>query len=495
MAAMPFLNLKLMAAAVLLAAGAGTAVGQVRSPLLRVDRATEAVARSQERASQAADAALRAQERVASAQERTVGAQDRTSRVQDAAANVLDRAGVAQDALDEVAGAGSKAALRGRDRAREVLEGVTGPAVQLTQDQLRRHQALVDAAPDRLEMTDLGPSVRGEVIAIDPDSATTAIVERLGYKVVSEEVIEGLGLRTVVLAIPNDMTVSGALAQLSDAAPAAEFAADHIYLPSAAAPLPMLSSAALARGGTIKGRTIGLIDGGVAEHPAVDAAIEQKGFAAGAPAPNAHATAVASLITGGGAVKAAAPGTPLVVADVFGTDPAGGSSLAIARALGWLIGRKTPVVVISLIGPPNPLVREAVSRARSAGVFVVAPVGNDGPAAPPAYPASYPGVIAVTGVDGRNRALIEAGRALHLDYAAPAADIRAAVLSDRVASVRGTSFAAPLVAGRLFLALRDGGNAIARLDREAVDLGAKGPDPVFGKGLLCARCRPSITKN
>ncbi len=43
--------------------------------------------------------------------------------------------------------------------------------------------------------------------------------------------------------------------------------------------------------------------------------------------------------------------------------------------------------------------------------MIVAAVGNDGPSARPAYPASYPGVLAVTGVDGRNRALIEAGRA------------------------------------------------------------------------------------
>ena len=79
---------------------------------------------------------------------------------------------------------------------------------------------------------------------------------------------------------------------------------------------------------------------------------------------------------------------------------------------------------------------------------MVAAVGNDGPAAPPAYPASYPGVLAVTGVDGRNRALIEAGRALHLDYAAPAADMRAVNAKGKWIKVRGTSFAVPFVAAR-----------------------------------------------
>jgi subtilisin family serine protease len=114
---------------------------------------------------------------------------------------------------------------------------------------------------------------------------------------------------------------------------------------------------------------------------------------------------------------------------------------------------------------------------------IVAAVGNDGPAAPPAYPASYPGVIAVTGVDGRNRALIEAGRALHLDYAAPGADMLGAKAGGGMAPLRGTSYAAPLVAARL------AGSSLAALDREAVDLGKRGPDKIYGRGLVCGDCR------
>ena len=121
---------------------------------------------------------------------------------------------------------------------------------------------------------------------------------------------------------------------------------------------------------------------------------------------------------------------------------------------------------------------------------MVAAVGNDGPAAPPAYPASYPGVIAVTGVDGRNRALIEAGRATHLDYAAPGADMLAVNAAGKWVRVRGTSYAAPLVAARAAAAL-SGDNVTAALDREAVDLGRKGPDSTYGRGLLCGSCRRS----
>src|SRR3546814_16350022 len=68
----------------------------------------------------------------------------------------------------------------------------------------------------------------------------------------------------------------------------------------------------------------------------------------------------------------------------------------------------------------------AVTRAQQRGILIVAAVGNNGPAAPHAYPASYRGVLAVTCVDAKDRLLPEAGRALHVDFAAPGDDVLAA---------------------------------------------------------------------
>ena len=110
---------------------------------------------------------------------------------------------------------------------------------------------------------------------------------------------------------------------------------------------------------------------------------------------------------------------------------------------------------------------------------MVAAVGNDGPAAPPQFPASYPGVIAVTGVDAGDRALREAGRALHLDYAAPGADLVAALPGKGYVAVRGTSFAAPLVTARIAAT-----GSPAGLVREAVP--GKGR---VGQGIVCRMCR------
>lgn len=54
------------------------------------------------------------------------------------------------------------------------------------------------------------------------------------------------------------------------------------------------------------------------------------------------------------------------------------------------------------------------------------------------------GVVGVTGVDGRDRVLIEAGRGAQVDFAALGVHGRA----------RGTSYAAPIVAARLASAIQ-----------------------------------------
>jgi hypothetical protein len=345
-----------------------------------------------------------------------------------------------------------------------------------------RLEALVRANRDRLEMTDLGPAVRGQVIAIDPDPAALAAAGQAGFTRQSEERIEALGIVAVTLGLPRGWSVDRALSRLCRIAPSGAFAANHLHGQSGEA--AMIGAAALAQGQAAGAAAIGMIDGGVAGHPALRGPLQQRGFAAGAPAPSGHGTAVASLIAGQGTVRGAAPGAALLVADVYGRDPAGGNALALVRALGWMVAQRVPVVAVSLVGPANPLVARAVGQARARGTWIVAAVGNDGRAAPPAFPASYPGVIAVTGVDARDRVLIEAGRALHLDYAAPGADMAAAGADGTLVAVRGTSFAVPLVAGRLAAHVR-AADPIAGLDGEAVGGGRRG----LGRGIICGTCR------
>ena len=394
------------------------------------------------------------------------------------------------------------------DVASPVLDGTTtllGNIRQRAAERISRLTSLVQRNRDTLELDDRGdPSVRGEVIGIDISAASLQAAQKAGFALIGSDEIEGLDIRTVRLTVPQAMPLSRALKTIRKAAPG-EWSANQLHFESGiiAPSLNRTSAKAGVQMGNIRSASqatsayptgprpspryrIGMIDGGVGQHPSLSGVIEQRGFARGAPTSSAHGTAIASLIAGQGSFKGVLPGTPLLAADVYGNDPTGGNALAIARALGWMAAREVAVVTISLVGPPNPLLARTIAAARGRGMMIVAAVGNDGPAAPPAYPASYPGVIAVTGVDGRNRALIEAGRALHLDYAAPAADMTGAKPEDGTARLRGTSYAAPLVAARLAGQPRP---SIALLDREAVDLGKRGPDKVFGRGLICGNCR------
>jgi minor extracellular protease Epr len=359
----------------------------------------------------------------------------------------------------------------------------------LAKVRLDRITTLLRDNRDRIEPDRDGqPAVRGILVATGVDDAMIARAAKEGFRLVDRDRIEGLDLDIVRFAVPEGRSLARAQKQLAKLLSDAEVDADHIYF--ASGPGGALPAAALATTASSGKASLGLIDSGVAAHPSVAGRVEQRGFATGAPYASRHGTAVASLLIGSGPVRGSAPGQYLLAADVYGSDPAGGNASAIARALGWLVQRGVAVTTISLVGPDNKLLANAVSRAQQRGMLIVAAVGNDGPAAPPAYPASYKGVFAVTGVDGKDRALPEAGRALHTDFAAPGDAVLAATGANTTDRLRGTSFAAPLVAGRLALryptpALDRISPAVSALVFEARDLGNKGRDKTYGHGLIC----------
>jgi subtilisin family serine protease len=159
--------------------------------------------------------------------------------------------------------------------------------------------------------------------------------------------------------------------------------------------------------------------------------------------------------------------------------------------MAWMARARAVVINVSLVGPPNRLLEAAVRSLSDQGRIVVAAVGNDGPAAPPQYPASYPQVIAVSAVDRRGRPLIEAGRATHIDFCAPGADMAAPAGPSGFATVRGTSFAAPIVAGLLARELESANPAAARAAIDALGRRAVRAGPDCGRGVLGADLRAS----
>lgn len=361
-------------------------------------------------------------------------------------------------------------------RTRGLTEAKLVDLRRLTVERLLREH------PRDIEVDDAGqPVVRGEVLALAPAGDVLARIEGAGFRVARRSELTGLGLEAVVLTPPEGVSAREAVRRLKVLDPQGAYDFNHLYQTSgearAAGPRPDPGSAAAAAAGL----RLGLVDGSAAAgHPALRRAkITQSAFAPGGSRVTDHATAVASLMVGAaGPFRGAAPGASLYVADVYGRTPTGGSAEAIARGLAWLAQSRVRIVNISLVGPRNLLLERAVSALNARGVVVVAAVGNDGPAAPPLYPAAYPGVVAVTAVDARRRVLPEAGRGSHVDFAAPGADMAGAGAGGGYLSLRGTSFAAPLVAG--LIARRNGGaDALS-----PTDLGAAGPDPVYGRGLV-----------
>ena len=358
---------------------------------------------------------------------------------------------------------------------------------RLADARLDRLTRLVRANPRLLEFDDAGaPVVRGEVLAESPSAAALAAAQAAGFGVRRTERFDDIGLTLVTLAAPEGDSARRAVRRLRQLDPAGTYDFNHVYSDAGAArgAVAAAPAAAVVR--------VGLIDSGVAAaHPELAGVdVVQRGFAPGGVAPRAHGTAVASLLAG-------RTGSTLLAADVYGTGPTGGSAEAVTRALGWMARERVGVVNVSLVGPPNALLAAAVKGLHARGHIVVAAVGNDGPAAAPLYPAAYPEVVAVTGVDSRDRLLIDAGRSPSLDFAAPGAGLAAASAEGGVASVRGTSFAAPIVAARLAAKLSNpdparARQAVAALAAVAVDLGKPGYDKLYGHGLIGGELRATM---
>lgn len=366
-------------------------------------------------------------------------------------------------------------ALRGLAAPLDDTLGNTADRVtRLASARIERLATIVRRNADVIELDLEGnPARKGELVLLDPDPQQVETARGAGFEPLGEERLADLDLRVVRLRIPANQSLRKAQAKLAKLLPGAEVSADTLLFQSGRAGTAQAGSAP---GSRPIGTKVGVIDGAPGRALSV---AQQRGFAQGAPVGSNHGSAVVSLLQLAGVRQ-------IAVADVYGTDRAGGNTLAVVRALDWLSGTGARVVSISLVGPASPVLARAIAAAQRKGIVIVAAVGNDGPAAPPAFPASYPGVIAVTAVDGRDRPLIEAGKALHLDYAAPGADMLAAAADGRWMRVRGTSFATPLVAARAAAAMGSGLAVVPTLDHEA-----RRPSRAlaYGRGILCGDCR------
>ncbi len=260
------------------------------------------------------------------------------------------------------------------------------------------------------------------------------------------------------------------------------------------------------------GAVVAVVDTGVdASHPDLRGRIGPGiDFVDGDSTPqdgNGHGTHVSGIIAAdannGIGVDSVAPGAeimPVRVLDASGS----GSDSDVAKGIDWAVDHGASVINLSLGGtvPTSGLgiqddISAAVQRAVGRGVVVVAAAGNDG--LPFCENDSEQGkVLCVGAVDKRGSRTFYSSFGAGLSLVAPGGSAMPGTDEDVLSTwpgggyqeLAGTSQATPHVSGvaALLVSLGVRGQAaVQRILATATDLGAPGPDPVYGAGLVNAQ--------
>ncbi|WP_162893652.1 S8 family serine peptidase [Marinobacter sp. Arc7-DN-1] len=324
-------------------------------------------------------------------------------------------------------------------------------------------------------------------------------LDRPGITVLERTTLSGLGMMVARFRVRADMdsleTLRTLLPGLAD-----RLDRNHVYSPQISQSQYPGEAEASPGESLCEGPVrIGMIDTSVAtEHPAFqDARIMEQRFLSteggrGDLAPvTEHGTAVAGQMVGrrGEPGKARLPAATLFNASVFyrRTKDLSGATLGhLLEGLDWLATQKLPVINISLTGPDNLLLAAAVRKLREQGTLLVAAVGNEGPAAPPLYPAAYPEVVGVTAASRTGDLFRWANRGEQVMFAAHGVAVDVPHPDGGVITDSGTSLAAPVVTAALACGVSGGDSeaALAALIDQAQDLGEPGRDSLFGFGFL-----------
>jgi len=187
-------------------------------------------------------------------------------------------------------------------------------------------------------------------------------------------------------------------------------------------------------------------------------------------------------------VAGAAWGCTLLPVRVTNSD--GYASLfAILQAVTWAVDSGARVINLSFEGiHSSTALASAFAYARGHGCLVVAAGGNSG-----VYDATadQPNVLSIAATDAADDHPAWASLGPYIDLAAPGVAIRTTARGGGTATVSGTSFASPLVAGIAALLLSAAPDLTpaeleAVLESTAADLGAAGRDATFGAGRVDA---------
>lgn len=406
-------------------------------------------------------------------------------------------------------GSGSYGRRGGGDGDRDLIRRAN-PSFRWPWQRAKREPARRAPVRRQVEIPSRAPN---EIVAIGLDEASITSLEQDGYVVDSRTGIALTGDEMVRLIVPRGMTLDAARQAVAARSTSASVDFNHYYQPQSLVSPPCVDCRLMrdmigwpAAGEESTGTCaalprIGLVDTAInASHSAfADGRLEvlRLDDAERPQSGEQHGTAVAALLVGGAGsrVPGLLPASELVAVDAFQrfrktADIA--NVFDLVRALDLLLGRDIRVINLSLSGPPNLLLEKAVQAAIEKDAILVAAAGNKGPNAQPAYPAAYPGVIAVTAVDSARKPYRRAVRGEHIDIAAPGVGVWTAASVSGVRQKSGTSFAAPFVtaAAAVLLAARPDltlPELEAELAKSAEDIGTPGKDAIYGWGLLNVR--------
>jgi subtilisin family serine protease len=249
---------------------------------------------------------------------------------------------------------------------------------------------------------------------------------------------------------------------------------------------------ALANGENI---LVAVIDSGIdANHPDLAGSIAESFDTLPTPvAPHQHGTAIAGLVAAHGKLMGSAPDAKILAIRTFDPKDAGadGTTFNILKGIDWAAAHGARVINMSFAGPSDPAIHRSLEAAHKKGIVLVAAAGNAGAKSPPLYPAADPNVIAVSATDADDKLFEQSNRGRHIALAAPGAQILVAIPDNSYEVSSGTSYSAAEVSGVVALMLQRKPGLTPDMVRNilratAKDLGPKGPDVMFGAGLVDA---------
>ncbi|OLB75111.1 MAG: hypothetical protein AUI14_21670 [Actinobacteria bacterium 13_2_20CM_2_71_6] len=132
--------------------------------------------------------------------------------------------------------------------------------------------------------------------------------------------------------------------------------------------------------------------------------------------------------------------------------------VVLVRGINWAVSRHVDVLCVAVaLYAADARVAAAVRDAQAQGVVVVAAVGDKGDVAkggnPNPYPASYPGVIAVSALLPNGSGWPGSGHGFYVTVAAPGSAVLTLQRGQGLTTVDGTGVAAGFVAGSVALLL------------------------------------------